>query len=549
LTYYYPETQTPALKNINLCIEEGEFVLIVGGSGSGKSSLARALAGLIPDFYGGKIGGKIYFKGQDLWSFDRRGLRSQVGFVFQDPEKQLVMTTVEAEVAFGLENLGLPPKEMLRRVAEVMSYLNLSPLKKEFIGSISGGQKQKVALASVLAMQPEVLILDEPTSQLDPVAAEEFFSLIEQLNKEMGYTVVLIEQRLERCFHLADRLVVMERGEILQDGPVEEVVRWQVRNGYPFLPPVAQFFGLLNHPAIPLTVQEGRQELKKMSVCHLSPGKVSKLKGYQGRAVVEMKDVWFTYPGGCEALKGINLRINAGEFVAIMGENAAGKSTLLKHIAGLLKPGRGRVMVLGKDTCTTPLVQMARQVGYLPQNPNDYLFRDTVEEELQFTLQNFGLKDDGKIDFILDRLNLKGCRMVNPRDLSSGERERVALAAILVAKPQLLGLDEPTRGLDYRLKGELGRLLAGLTREGLTVVTVTHDVEWAAEYVDRIILMFDGRIISDGPKNEVLSDSLCYSPQMARLFRGLARGILTVSEGLEKVQVNGGERVYAGQSG
>lgn len=548
LTYYYPDTPTPALKNINLRIEEGEFVLIVGGSGSGKSSLARALAGLIPDFYGGKIGGKIYFKGQDLWNFGRRCLRSQVGFVFQDPEKQLVMTTVEAEVAFGLENLGLPPKEMLRRVAEVMSYFNLSPLKKELIGNISGGQKQKVALASVLAMQPEVLLLDEPTSQLDPVAAAEFFSLIEQLNKEMGYTVVLIEQRLERCFHLADRLVVMERGEILQDGSVEEVVWWQVRNGYPFLPPVAQFFGLLHHPTIPLTVKEGRRELKKIWACPLNLGKVSPWKGYHGRAVVEMKDVWFSYPGGCEALKEINLRINAGEFVAIMGENAAGKSTLLKHMAGLLKPGRGRVIVLGKDTRTTPLVQMAHEVGYLPQNPSEYLFRDTVEEELQFTLQNLGLKDEGKIDAILNQLQLTGYRKLNPRDLSSGERERVALAAILVAQPKLLLLDEPTRGLDYCLKGELGRLLAGLTKEGLTVVTVTHDVEWAAEYADRIILMFDGRIISDGPKNEVLSDSLSYSPQMARLFRGLARGILTVREGLEKVRVNG-ERVYAGQSG
>lgn len=548
LTYYYPETETPALKNINLRLEEGELVLVVGGSGSGKSSLVRALAGLIPDFYGGKIGGKIYFQGRDLRSWDRRRLRSQVGLVFQDPEKQLVMTTVEAEVAFGLENLGLPPPEMSRRVAEVMSYFNLSPWQKEFIGSISGGQKQKVALASVLAMQPEVLLLDEPTSQLDPVAAEEFFSLVEQLNKEMGYTVVLIEQRLERCLHLADRLILMERGEILQDGPVEEVIRWQARNGYPFLPPVAQFFASLAHPSIPLTVKAGRQELRKLEVCPPGPERPGSLKGVKGPAVVEMKEVWFAYPGGKEALKGINLRINAGEFVAIMGENAAGKSTLLKHMAGLLKPGRGRVTVWGKDTRSTPIAQIAREVGYLPQNPEDYLFQDTVEEELRFTLKNFGLKDDGRMEAVLERLNLSGCRQVNPRDLSSGERERVALAAILVARPRLLLLDEPTRGLDFRLKAELGRLLSRLTGEGVTVVTVTHDVEWVAEYAERVILMYDGRIVSEGPKAEVLSDSLCYSPQMARLFRGWARGVLTVREGLERVRVNG-ERLYAGQSG
>jgi energy-coupling factor transport system ATP-binding protein len=558
LTFYYPDRERPALKNINLHVEEGELLLIVGGSGSGKSTLARVLAGLIPDFYGGKIGGRVFFEGRELSEDGRRALSTQAGIVFQDPEKQLVMTAVEAEIAFGLENLGLPQQEMFRRVAEVMSFLNLSPLKNEFTANLSGGQKQKVALASVLVMQPRVLILDEPTSQLDPAAADEFFYLIERLNKEMGYTVVLIEQRLERCFHLADRLVVMERGEILREGPVGEVARWEVENALPFLPPVARFFAFLHAPFIPLTVKEGRRELKKFLPVsparppdagrraseNNNPGPFPLLtmpKGQvkQERAVVEIKNVWFTYPNGREALKGINCRVEKGEFVVIMGENAAGKTTLLKQIVGLLKPGRGSVVVMEKDTRTVSLAELARDVGYLAQNPDDHLFQDTVEKELLFTLNNLSLADDGVIDAVLDKLSIVQHRDANPRDLSSGERQRVALAAVLVARPQLLVLDEPTRGIDYRLKKELGAFLKELAEEGLTVMVVTHDVEFAAEYAGRVIMMFDGMLVCDGPKDRVLGTSMFYAPQMARLFKDFAGGVLTVKEGLAKIRSNG----------
>ncbi|HHW42171.1 MAG TPA: energy-coupling factor ABC transporter ATP-binding protein [Syntrophomonadaceae bacterium] len=547
LTYFYPESDAPALENVNLHIEEGELLLIVGGSGSGKSSLARLLAGLIPDFYGGKLAGRILFRGKKLSELGPRLLNTQVGIVFQDPEKQLVMTTVEAEIAFGLENLGLPQEEMFRRVSEVLSFLGLTSLKHEFTANLSGGQKQKVALAAVLAMQPRVLILDEPTSQLDPPAADEFFNLVERLNKEMGYTVVLIEQRLERCFHLADRLAVMENGKILRCGPVKEVARWEVENSLPFIPPVAKFFATLHVPSLPLTVKEGRKELKrfyseppafrkdKPRHPHLLPVQETR----QGQGVLEVKNVWFTYPNGKEALKGVTLRVNKGEFAVVIGENAAGKSTLLKQMVGILKPGRGKVLVMGKDTRTVSLPELARHIGYLAQNPNDYLFQDTVEEELRFTLDNLGLEDGGAIDEVLRKLGIIQYRKVNPRDLSSGERQRVALAAILVAKPTLLVLDEPTRGIDYRLKKELGSFLAGLAEEGLTVLMVTHDMEFAAEYAGRIIMMFDGRIVSDGSKHEVLGDSLFYAPQMTRLFKDFAEGVLTVREGIEKISANG----------
>lgn len=553
LTYYYPDTDQPALKNINLGVKEGEFLLVVGGSGSGKSSLARVLAGLIPDFYGGKCGGKVLFKGVDLHKIDRRTLAREVGIVFQDPEKQLVMTSVEAEIVFGLENMGLQQEEMLRRLAEVMSFLNLTPIRNEFTANLSGGQKQKVAIASVLAMQPKVLLLDEPTSQLDPLAAEEILNLVKRLNEEMGYTIILIEQRLERCFHLADRLLVMEQGQILKDGPPPEVACWEVENYLPFVPPVARFFALCGAPSVPLSVKEGRMVLKKyFPVSSLVPSTWERQKPWkyprlfrrknaqrvpENNKAVEIKNLWYTYPDGKEALRGIDCTLKKGEFVAILGENAAGKSTLLKQMVGLLKPGRGSVTVMGKDTGKFSVSRLVREIGYLSQNPNDYLFCDTVEEELQFTLYNLKLKNDGVINFVLNKLGIYGLRQINPRDLSAGERQRVALASVLVARPGILVLDEPTRGIDCRLKNDLGGLLSELVSDGTTVIVVTHDVEFATEYAQRAVMMFNGKIVSDGPKHEVLGSSMFYSPQMTRLFRGFSDGVLTIKEAIEKTKL------------
>ncbi len=552
LTYFYPETEKPALQEINLTVEEGEFLLVTGGSGSGKSSLGRALAGLLPDFYGGKIGGRIFLSGRDIRDTDRRSLAGQVGMVFQDPEKQLVMTGVEAEIAFGLENLGLTQPEMFRRVGEVVSFLGFGPLKQELTANLSGGQKQKLALASVLAMQPGALILDEPTSQLDPVAAEEFFNLVKRLNEELNVTIVLIEQRLERCFHLADRVAVLEDGRIVRSGAAGEVAVWQVKNGFPFVPPVAGLFAHLDFPVVPLTVKEGRRLLQEhFHIRGDAPGAgVGRFRPVRTRReeaagnpgdkktgpVAEVKNVWFTYPNGREVLHGVSLKVRAGEFTAVLGENAAGKTTLLKHLAGLLKPGRGKVLVHGKDTGRTSPQEMARTVGYLSQNPNDYLFQDTVAQELNFSLVNLGLSDDGRTDRLLKKLKLARYRQTNPRDLSSGERQRVALASVLAAGPRLLLLDEPTRGLDYRLKSELGGLLRDCAAEGIAVVLVTHDVEFAAEYAERVVILFDGRVACDGTGQAVLAESMFYAPQVGRLFRGTGYGVLTFREAVAKLQ-------------
>jgi len=577
LTYYYPEAERPALRDINLDVEEGGFLLVVGGSGSGKSSLARALAGLIPDYYGGKIGGRVIFKEQDIRSIKKRALARNIGIVFQDPEKQLVMTSVEAEIAFGLENLGLPQAEMFRRAAEVMSFFGITSLKREFTAKLSGGQKQKVALASILAMQPQVLILDEPTSQLDPLAAEEIFNLVKRLNDELSITIILIEQRLERCFHLADRVVVMEGGRIMKDGHAGEVAAWEVKNRYPFVPNVAGFFSHIGSPEIPLTIKEGRSLLSNkyfinnnssnvnLSALDPSETKARSIKPVSRNAdkrlsklisslfskpenlleqpgeipVVEIKNLWFTYLNGRETLHGIDLSVSAGEYLVIMGENGSGKTTLLKQLAGLLKPSRGKVIIAGVDTDHSSPHQLARMVGYLSQNPNDYLFHDTVEEELRFTQANLGISDNIAIEQLLEKLNLSRYRHVNPRGLSSGERQRVALAAVLAGNPKILLLDEPTRGIDCRLKTELGSLLHEIAENGVAVILVTHDVEFAAEYPDRIVMLFDGRIACDGPKSKVLGSSMFFAPQIRKLFRGIDDDIFTFREAVERIRLLG----------
>ena len=561
LTYYYPGTKEPALRGINLEIKDGEFILIAGGSGSGKSTLARVLAGLIPDFYGGRLGGKVFFAGKEIKTMDRRKLAREVGMVFQDPEKQIVQTSVEAEIAFGLENLGLPGNEMARRVAETCSFMNLSPLKDAFTANLSGGQKQKLALASVLAMQPRVLVLDEPTSQLDPVSAEEILNLVKRLNEEMGFTVILVEQRMERCFHLADRVLLIEEGEIVCAGDAREVARRAVQRDRPFIPPVARFFAAFNTSWIPVTVKEGRELLR----AHLNPKninakpavpclkKFSTVKDRERNNAISLKNVWFTYPDGCAALKDINLDIKEGDFTAVLGENGAGKSTLLKLVAGLLKPGRGKVYVQGKDTGKNGYKEIRKFMAYLSQNPNDYLFQETVEDELRFTLNNFGLKEENLLEDVIRKLHLERYRRRNPRDLSSGERQRVALASVLVTGPGLLILDEPTRGIDVRLKAELGKFLQEEAAAGKTVVVVTHDVEFASEFADHIVMMFAGRIVSAGEKHAVLGKSIFYAPQISKMCRGLFEGVLTFAEARDmlrpifvhkqtSLQVNAGER-------
>lgn len=537
LNYFYPEKKEPALEKINLTIPEGQFVVIVGGSGSGKSTLIRAIAGLVPEFYGGIYSGKIYVDNTELRQMDRRSQVQKVGMVFQDPESQLVMTNVEHEVAFGLENLGLPNSLMKRRVMEVTSALVLSDYLHSFTPELSGGQKQKVALASVLAMQPEVLILDEPTSQLDPIAGEEILTMIRRLNEENGITVVLVEQRLERCFHLADRILVMDEGKIVYDHHAPDAMaHWSVKNNTPFIPPLAKLFASVGCPEIPVTVKQGRKLLKsyntfaKADKKAIDIQKTKEVEQNKDQCIIDISNLWFSYPNGKEILKNINLKVYPGDFMILMGENGAGKTTLLKNINGLLKPSRGQIKILNENTKKKSVEELATMVGYLSQNPNDYLFMPTVIEEVNFTLDKLGINDDGICNEVLNRLMILGYKESNPRDLSSGERQRVAMASLLVTRPKVLLLDEPTRGLDYGLKEKLGEILLELRATGTAILMITHDVEFAAEYAEDIVLMAGGSIVAQGGKQEMLTNSTFYSPQVSKLFHNIVDDVVTISQ-------------------
>jgi energy-coupling factor transport system ATP-binding protein len=540
LNYFYPEQQERALKNINLEIEEGDFVLFVGGSGSGKSTLVKAIAGLVPEFYGGKVSGEITINKKNINEFNRRDLVQKVGIVFQDPETQLVMTKVEDEIAFGLENIALNENLIRRRIFEVSGALALNPFLCKNVPYLSGGLKQKVALASILAMQPDILILDEPTSQLDPVAGEEILTIIRRLNEENGITVILIEQRLERCFHLADRFVFIEKGEIkLNTKNVNMVNNWVKSEYSPFVPPIVRLFSELGCSKIPLTVKEGRKYLKNIN-SNIGSNSVEINEEERLTPVIEVNNLWYVYENGEEALRNINIKIFQGEFLVVMGDNSAGKTTFIKNINGLLNPSRGSVKLWGKDGVNFKKEDIFKKIAYLSQNPNDYLFKETVEEELIFTQNNFNCLNEEVRRKLLLKLGLEEKTLENPRDLSSGERQRVALASILVSNPEIIILDEPTRGLDYDLKIVLGDLLLDLQKEGITIVMITHDVEFAAEYGERIALMSRGEIIAQGRKEEILSGSNFYSPQISKLFKNINNRIVTLKEGKRFLEEIGG---------
>ena len=550
LTFYYSDTTHPALRDISLEIGEGEFVLVAGPSGGGKSSLGRSLNGLIPHFYGGKIYGRVLVSGLDTLKHSTKELATKVGFVFQDPENQLVSLDVEREIAFGLENLAFPRDLIVKRVEESLDTLGIANLRYRQLSGLSGGEKQEVAIASVLALHPSVLILDEPTSELDPKGAEEVLSIITRLNDELGLTVILIEHRLDRVLQYADRLIVLDDGMVAIDGEVRDVMT----NCYPELsrigigvPPMIRLVQELRDRGVridrvPLTIKEGRAIIRK--VFESAPPVQDTSRG-NGREItnplVSVERLGYTYHNGLLALRNINLKIGEAEFITIMGRNASGKTTLAKHFNRLLVPTKGRIRVSGLDTREATIAELARKVGFVFQNPNDHLFADTVYDEIAFTLKNLGFSRE-EIEIrtaeMLERFQLNEYKNHYPRSLSGGEKQRVALASVLATKPKVLILDEPTRGMDYRLKSELMRFLDEYRTEGNTVILVTHDVEIVAEYADRVILLSEGKVIVDGEKHQVLSQALLFSPQINRLAQsferyGVSSKILTVSEALD----------------
>ena len=523
LTFTYPEQAAPALQGVEWEIAAGEFVLICGTSGSGKSTLLRCLNGLVPHFSGGHFGGVARIFGQDTRLVGPQALSLEVGFVFQDPEAQQITTRVDDELAFGLEQRGIAASIMRKRVEEVLDLLGIAHLRRREMAKLSGGERQRVAVAAVLAVQPRLLVLDEPTSQLDPWGAEEVMTALTRLNEDLGLTVVIAEHRLERVLGHADtiRALATRGGRDLSGAPGEVVPYLDPA----LLPPVVQVGLARQWSPLPLTIKAGRKQLARDSALAslaISPVPPASAGG-EPRVVLDRVVAGF---GEAPVLEAVSLTVQPGEVLALMGRNGSGKTTLLRLIMGLHRPQAGRVLVDGRDVARLDPAEMAAIVGYVPQNPGAILFAETLAAELAFTLRHHPRSRQDPAA-LLARLGLATHAATDPRDLSGGERQRAALAAILVGDPAVLLLDEPTRGMDGVQKQRLGALVAELAAAGRSVMLATHDVELVASVATRVALLGGGRIVAVGTPRQVLAGSLTYATQVNKLFGG---DMLTVAD-------------------
>jgi energy-coupling factor transporter ATP-binding protein EcfA2 len=515
LTYWYPERETPALRALNWSIDPGEFVTVTGPSGSGKSTLLRCLNGLTPHFSGGTFDGVVTVAGHDTRHYSPRVLARLTGFVFQDPESQFVAGRVDDELAFGMEQLGVPSVTMRKRVEEVLDLLGIAALRNREIVTLSGGERQRVAVAAALALQPSIIALDEPTSQLDPWGAEEVLAALNRLNEDLGLTVVLAEHRLERVVAHADRLTVLASdGSIALDGPPRVSLRDAEMGSLPALLALGR---RLDWDPLPLSIKEGRAAQRRDAALGRIPAPAPPDPAPSGGApVVALQGVsagWDRHP----VLRNIDLDVRPGELLALMGRNGSGKTTLLRLVAGLHRPSSGRVLIAGQDTARLHPADIAQTVGYLPQNPSALFFAETLRAELAFSRTHHprsGLEPEAT----LAALGLEHAIDHNPRDLSGGERERAALAAVLVGGPRVLLLDEPTRGMDAARKRALIATLHRLRHDGVAILLATHDVELVAEVASRIALLGDGRIVADGGPRTVLSGSLTFTTAVNKLY-------------------------------
>jgi len=512
LTYRYPDAPE-CLRDIDLEIEPGEMVILAGRSGAGKTTLLRACCGLVPHYHGGEVAGEIEIAGLDVHDHAPAGLGGLVGFVAQDPETQVVSTTVHAEIELPLEIRGDSSAARARAVEEVALALAIPHLLDRTVSTLSGGELQRVALAAALAARPRLVLLDEPTSQLDPVAGDELIGLLRRLNEEWGMTVILAEHRLERCLSAADRVLTLDEGRIAYDGPPEGFLTWALRADRALATPGARLFELAGLGPPATGVKPARAALRRLGVeprTGLGPAASGASDGSPlsragvGEAALAARGLWIEVDsdaGPRDVLRGIDLAVDRGERVALMGRNGAGKTTLLRAAAGLLAPVGGQVTA-------------SRGSALLPQSPGDLLVRERVAEELP--------GDAGRA--ALASVGLGHAREADPRDLSGGERQRLALAIVMAGRdaggelPGLVCLDEPTRGMDRARKERLAEWTGELAARGAAVVTATHDVEFAASFAERVVLLGDGELLADGPASEVLSGGWYFATEVARIL-------------------------------
>ena len=498
VSFRYPDAASDALADVTLTVDEGTFALAVGPTGAGKSTLLRAANGLVPHFTGGTFAGRVHAGGRDTLRFPPRKLADVVAFVPQDPAASFVLDRVEDELAYGMENLGVDPVHMRRRVEEMLDLLDIEPLRGRSVRSLSGGERQRVAVAAAMAAGPRTLVLDEPTSQLDPQGAEHVVAALQRLVHDQGMTVLLAEHRLERVAGAVDVALGFDRGRVTMGSPADVIRRLAMG------PPVARLGRLVGWDPVPLTVRDARRMAGAL------PHHVRENGHAPGDVLIEIHGLTASH-GDVPAVCGVDLEVGAGEIVAVMGRNGAGKTTLLRSIVGVHAPSRGTVLVGGHAP------RPGLDAALCPQEPDAILFADTVLDEVRTTLHARGL-DETTAGLVLDALGIAPLAACHPRDLSAGQRLLVATAAVAAAGAPILLLDEPTRGLDPDSKERLVRFLRGHAADGGAGVFATHDVELAAAVATRVVMLAGGEVIADGNPGVVLGDSHVFAPQMTRAF-------------------------------
>lgn len=537
LTFGYPG-EKDVLKGVNMRVERGEFIVLCGKSGSGKTTLLRHLKTVLSPH--GKKTGEVLFDGTPIEQVSLRDQSAKIGYVMQNPDSQIVTDKVWHELAFGLESLGCDQATMRLRVAEMASYFGIQDWFHRGVSELSGGQKQLLNLASIMAMQPEALILDEPTSQLDPIAASDFLNTVRKINRELGTTVIITEHRLEDIFHAADRVIVMDEGEIIaSDVPARVGAMLKNRNDDMFaaMPaPVRVFYGTGASGDCPLTVRDGRnwlsREMENVQSAQMEPEKPI---DEDAEAALKVKEIWFRYEKDSpDVLRGVSFEAPKGALFAIVGGNGTGKSTLLKAICGVCPPYRGKIELGGKKIRDFKRGELFRNnLSMLPQDPQSLFVKKSVREDLREMLPLGDHDADAKIAAIAEKCEIAHLLDRHPYDLSGGEQQRAALAKVLLTNPKIMLLDEPTKGIDAFFKEKLARVLKKLIADGMAVIMVSHDVEFCARYADYVSMFFDGQILTTNTPRRFFARNSFYTTAANRMSRHVFPDAVTAEDVIE----------------
>lgn len=569
LSYTYPST-TKALTDITLEVYPGEYLAIVGANGAGKTTLCMFLNGVIPNVVGGRVSGTVRVCGMDTFEHHVYDIAQNVGLVLQDPESQLFSADVRSEIAFAAENRGVPREEIIERMQEVLKIVRLEELATRLSDELSGGQKQRLAIAGNLIVRPQILVADEPTSQLDPVGKEEVFSTLSSLNKDFGMTVVIASHDVDEIERYADRVIVLDHGSIILQGPPDKVFREveTLDRMFVHVPDLARLGEMINlegEQPLSLDVPKAAAQIKtwlgqeastseKMFVEPTSSGPAAESNASRGDLAVEVKNVTYAYPGTtAPAISNMSFSIPKGQFVGIIGQNGGGKTTIMKCLVGLVKPSQGEIYLDNKPLSGQKVGDIATQIGLILQNPDTQLFCMSVEEEIRFGLQNLKLEPDEIEKRTEEALKITGLgdyRHLYPFKLSLGDRRKVAVASIVAMRPQVLIFDEPLTGQDYKGRYELVNLAAELHHAGHTVIMISHDMELVAKYTERTLVVGRGQLLLDSPTRDVfdhvslLRETYIEPPEIIRLAQelrvcGLPPGLLSidqVEEGIQKLK-------------